>query len=142
MDEKFDPELNSEKLLQQRVTTFKKAISDMIATSKSAYVRSDSKSPRERHRLYTKEEIHRIVERGDAIERAALSEHFFAVSGLYKRIILHYATFLTYSWLLVPQVKNRKDKLKATSLDTIESTYIHHIKDKPIGNLQFSRVTA
>ena len=38
MDEKFDPELNSEKLLQQRVTTFKKAISDMIATSKSAYI--------------------------------------------------------------------------------------------------------
>ena len=71
MDEKFDPELNSEKLLQQRVTTFKKAISDMIATSKSAYVGSDSKSPRERHRPYTKEEIHRIVERGDAIERTA-----------------------------------------------------------------------
>ena len=88
MDEKFDPELNSEKLLQQRVTTFKKAISDMIATSKSAYIKSDSKSPRERHRLYTKDEIHRIVERGDAIERAALSEHFFSVSGLYKRIIL------------------------------------------------------
>lgn len=112
MDEKFDPELNSEKLLQQRVTTFKKAISDMIATSKSAYIKSDSKSPRERHRLYTKDEIHRIVERGDAIERAALSEHFFSVSGLYKRIILHYATFLAYSWLLVPHVKNRKDKLK------------------------------
>lgn len=112
MDEKFDPELNSEKLLQQRVTTFKKAISDMIATSKSAYIKSDSKSPRERHRLYTKDEIHRIIERGDAIERAALSEYFFSVSGLYKRIILHYATFLTYSWLLVPHVKNRKDKLK------------------------------
>lgn len=112
MDEKFDPELNSEKLLQQRVTTFKKAISDMIATSKSAYIKSDSKSPRERHRLYTKDEIHRIIERGDAIERAALSEHFFSVSGLYKRIILHYATFLAYSWLLVPHVKNRKDKLK------------------------------
>lgn len=114
MDEKFNPNLesDSQKLLQQRVTTFKKAISAMIATSKSAYVRSDSKSPRERHRLYTKEEIHRIVERGDAIERAALSEHFFSVSGLYKRIILHYATFLTYSWLLVPHVRNRKDKLK------------------------------
>lgn len=112
MDEKFDPELNSEKLLQQRVTTFKKAISDMIATSKSAYIKSDNKSPRERHRLYTKDEIHRIIERGDAIERAALSEHFFSVSGLYKRIILHYATFLAYSWLLVPHVKNRKDKLK------------------------------
>jgi hypothetical protein len=112
VDEKFDPELNSEKLLQQRVTTFKKAISDMIATSKSAYIKSDSKSPRERNRLYTKDEIHRIVERGDVIERAALSEHFFSVSGLYKRIILHYATFLVYSWLLVPHVKNRKDKLK------------------------------
>ena len=39
-------------------------------------------------------------------------------------------------------IDDRKNKLKATSLDTIESTYTHHIKDKPIGNLQFSRVTA
>ena len=83
----------------------------MIATSKAAYVRSDAKSYRERNPMYSKEEIKRIVECGDPIERAKLSEFFFATSGLYKRIILHYATFLTYSWVLVPHIKNPRDKI-------------------------------
>lgn len=114
MGEQFNPNLEnvSKDLNINRISTFKKAIESMIATSKAAYVRSDSKSPRERNRIYTKEDIHRIVERGDSVERAKLSQHFFSVSGLYKRIILHYATFLTYSWILVPHVKSRKDKIK------------------------------
>ena len=98
-------------LKEQRVDLFKKALKDMIATTKSAYVRSDSKSPRERTRRYQPDEIRRIVECGDPVERAELSEHYFMVSGLYKRIILHYATFLTYSWILSPHMKNKKDKL-------------------------------
>jgi hypothetical protein len=114
MGEQFNPNLEnvSKDLNINRISTFKKAIESMIATSKAAYVRSDNKSPRERNRIYTKEDIHRIVERGDSVERAKLSQHFFSVSGLYKRIILHYATFLTYSWILVPHVKSRKDKIK------------------------------
>ena len=115
MSEEFNPDLNnvvSGDLVDQRITTFKKAFKGMIATSESAYVKSNNKSPRERNRVYTKEDIQRIVERGDAVERAKLSKHFFETSGLYKRIILHYATFLTYSWILIPHIRNRKDKLK------------------------------
>lgn len=118
MGEQFIANLEeTEKALkEQRVATFKKSVQSMIATSQSAYTRSDEKSPRSRHRCYSKEDIIRIVERGNSVERAALSEHFFSVSGLYKRIILHYATFLTYSWLLVPHVRSRKDKIKDKKL--------------------------
>lgn len=100
-----------QELQSQRVDVFKKAIKDMIATSKSAYVRSDAKTIRERCCRYSPEDIRRIVEHGDAVERAELSEHFFIISGLYKRIILHYASFLTYSWVLSPHLKNKKDKI-------------------------------
>lgn len=103
---------NVDKLRDQRLTTFKKAIKDMIAVSKSAYSRTDNKNIRERIRLYSAEEIKRIVEMGDSVERAELSEQFFKTSGLYKRIITHYATFLTYSWILVPHMKNVKDKIE------------------------------
>lgn len=61
---------------------------------------------------YTKEEINRILREGTAVEKAELSSHFFSISGVYKRIILHYATFLTYSWLLVPHMKKMGDKVK------------------------------
>lgn len=103
--------IQEEKLREQRILTFKKAIKDMIATSKDAYVRSDAKQSRSRALVYTKEQIKNIVDYGTAVEQAALSHFFFNTSGLYKRIILHYATFLTYSWILVPHLKNKKDKI-------------------------------
>lgn len=82
----------------------------MIASSEAAYVKSDKKSIRNKNRAYSRKEIIRIVEEGDPVERANLSEFFFATNGIYKRIILHYATFLTYSWILVPYTKNKYGK--------------------------------
>lgn len=93
-------------------TLFKKAFKDMIASSKAAYVKSDAKEIRQRKKFYCKDEIARIVECGDAVSQAELSEFFFSISGLYKRIILHYATFLTYSWILSPHLKNATDSIK------------------------------
>ena len=96
----------SQQIRQQKIDNFKKAFQEMIATKDSAYSNSDrGYSPFSTKRVYTREDIQRIVESGTTIEQAALSEYFFATNGLYKRIILHYATFLTYSWVLVPYVK-------------------------------------
>ena len=64
---------------------------------------------------YSPEDIERIVKEGTSIEKCRLSQHFFDISGLYKRIILHYATFLTYSWLLIPHAKGFKGKLSEKS---------------------------
>jgi hypothetical protein len=95
------------KAQDERIDTFKKAFKGMIATSEAAYQKTNSKFVRTRRdRVYSKDDIRRIVEEGNPIERAALSEYFFATNGLYKRIILHYATFLTYSWILVPYPKS------------------------------------
>ena len=76
----------------------------MVATSDAAYEngRYTGKETRKPQRDYTSDEIHRIVTCGTSIEQANLSEYFFNTNGLYKRIILHYATFLIYSWILVP----------------------------------------
>lgn len=45
-----------------------------------------------------------------------LSEFFFQTNGLYKRIIVHYATFLTYSWILVPYLKKRKFEISEKTI--------------------------
>lgn len=103
--------MTQEEFLEHRLTTFKKALKDMIATSKDAYVRSNNKTSRQRTKRYTSEEIKRIVEHGDSVDKAELSRHFFEVSGLYKRIILHYSTFLTYSWIVAPHMRKQKDKI-------------------------------
>lgn len=87
----------------------------MIATTEDALLESRARQALSRNSIridYTKDEIHRILTEGTAVEKAQLSEHFFSVSGVYKRIILHYATFLTYSWLVVPHMKKPGDKIK------------------------------
>ena len=87
----------------------------MIGTNEGALVNSRAREAMSRNRFrksYTKEEINRILREGTAVEKAELSSHFFSISGVYKRIILHYATFLTYSWLLVPHMKKMGDKVK------------------------------
>lgn len=87
----------------------------MIGTNEGALVNSRAREAMSRNRFrksYTKEEINRILREGTAVEKAELSSHFFSISGVYKRIILHYATFLTYSWLLVPHMKKMGDKIK------------------------------
>ena len=83
----------------------------MIASTNQAYEKSDTKSSKQRHQVFTRQQIEDIVQRGGPIEQAELSEFFFRTNGLYKRIILHYATFLTYSWIAVPYLKNRKDEI-------------------------------
>ena len=85
----------------------------MIATSSDAYQRLSGKSGYNQQKLYTTEEINRIVDVGTPVQRAALSQYFFMTNGLYKRIIIHYATFLTYNWLIIPYVK--KDTYKMTN---------------------------
>lgn len=99
----------------------------MVATSSAAYSKTDSKFVRNRRQCYNREEIDRIVEQGDPIERAALSEFFFATNGLYKRIIIHYATFLTYSWILVPYIKDKSGRTSITEKKV--STAYHDASD-------------
>lgn len=83
----------------------------MIATSTDAYQVLSTKSSYGKQRAYSSEEIRDIVDFGTPTQRAALSQFFFMTNGLYKRIIIHYATFLTYSWLVVPYKKKQTYKL-------------------------------
>jgi hypothetical protein len=91
--------------VEKRLLQMKRMVSDMIATSKDSYKKTNSKFTNKRNKVYSREEIDRIITRGDILQKAALSEYFFTTNGLYKRIILHYATFLTYSWIVVPYLK-------------------------------------
>ena len=101
-------------LAQKRITTFKNEIEKMIATTKDAYQKSLNREGKKYNRFqldFSKERIHEIMVNGSSVEQAALSEYFFSVSGIYKRIVLHYASFLTYSWLLVPHIRKMGEKM-------------------------------
>lgn len=102
----------------KRLTEFKRAFKGMTAASEDAYVKTNSKYTRSRHRSYDRNSIDRIVQDGDPVSQAELSKYYYETNGTYKRIILHYATFLTYSWMLVPSLKNRKDVMNNKQVAT------------------------
>lgn len=101
------------KIRDEMIDRFQKAFKQMYATSEDAYNNSErTYGRRKQGQELTLETIRKIVTDGNRNSQAQLSELFFKTNGLYKRIILHYATFLTYSWIVAPYVKNIfKDKI-------------------------------
>ena len=62
-----------EKLKEQRITTFKKVIEQMITTTDDAYIKTNAKQALSKNRFridFSKEEIHRILKEGTAVEKA------------------------------------------------------------------------
>lgn len=88
----------------------------MVATSRTAYKTLRGREEKTFHKKYNRVQINSIVSSGTAAQKAELSEYFFLTNGLYKRIILHYATFLTYSWVLVPHIINKKSQITETKI--------------------------
>lgn len=54
---------------------------------------------------YSLDHIDKIINSSDLVSQRKLSRTYFLKDGFYRRIILHYATLLTYSGLLIPNPK-------------------------------------
>lgn len=76
----------------------------LIATNDSSYNISDwaNRKIQETSRDYSLEEVEQIVESGDIDKQIDLSRNYFRKDGLYKRVLLHYATILNYTGILIP----------------------------------------
>ena len=85
------------------LSTFKKAIQDMVAKSEGSWNESFGYSFRS-HRLkeYTREEVERIINSSSLQSQQELSRNFFYKDGFYKRILIYYATILKYIGILIP----------------------------------------
>lgn len=86
------------------LANFSKSYEQMIAANESSYDFIYGSTLYRRHvtRKYTPEEIDRIIEDGSLADRIALSRTYFKRGGFYQRILLHYATLLKYTGLLIP----------------------------------------
>ena len=95
---------NKGKESNEFLTTFTNSYTKMIATSESSYSSRYSSTLYQKHRSrkYTPEEIEQIIESGSLASKIELSRTFFYKGGFYQRILLHYATLLKYTGLLIP----------------------------------------
>ena len=87
------------------LSTFKSSYQNMIATSESSYNGNKYSSTiytRHFSKEYTPEEIEKIIESGSLASQIRLSRFYFDKGGFYQRILLHYATLLKYTSLLIP----------------------------------------
>lgn len=104
--------MDNQAIDKERLTVFTNAYKDMIAINEQSYRSSFAwgrSKIRERVREYTPEEVERIIESGDVDSQIRLSRNYYNLDGFYKRIILHYATILKYTGLLIPNPGFGKD---------------------------------
>lgn len=84
------------------LTTFTKSIEGMVKKNTSAwndFLQRHSSIVRSEYSL---EEVQRIIASGDILMQQRLSRAFYDRNGLYKRILIHYATVLKYVGMLIP----------------------------------------
>ena len=86
------------------LANFSKSYESMIAANESSYdfMYGSVLYRKNVTKRYTPEEIDRIIEDGSLADRIALSRTYFKRGGFYQRILLHYATLLKYTGLLIP----------------------------------------
>ena len=92
------------------LTSYQRAKETLIAKNEDAWNEHRYGYHRDLQGLknYTLEEVDRIINSNNLEEQKKLSRNYFLKDGFYRRIILYYATLLTYNGLLIPNPKNGK----------------------------------
>lgn len=90
---------NNEK---NRLSSFVQANNGMIAINNITYTPFLDGSRRRIRRNYTLKEVEKIISDGSIEEQQDLSRYFFMKDGLYKRLVIYYATLLKYTGILIP----------------------------------------
>lgn len=90
------------------IEDFKKVTKELVSISETSYNGNYSFKRVSDYTNYTKEEAADIINNGDSEELRELSLSFFYSSGFYRRFILYYATFLKYTPIIIPHVKDDK----------------------------------
>lgn len=101
--------------IQFSLDQFKKASQEMIATNDKAYSKIYGTQTSTRLHVYTAEQVESIIQTGTQEQKRELSNTFFLVDGLYRRIIIYYATLLKYQGILIPNV-NQDHTIQETSI--------------------------
>lgn len=98
-------EQKNEPRIARELSSFTKAREKMVAKSREIYgdydYLSGSRAAR-RLRKYSLKEIDEIISSGSLVEQRVLSRNYFLMDGLYKRIIIYYATLMKGAGLLTP----------------------------------------
>ena len=97
-----------ERLHNFDLASFRNAQDAMIATSSNSYGSRYGHDYRDKVRDYTEEEVKKIIESGSLSAQQALSRNYFYKDGFYKQLVLHYATLLKYTGILIPNPSQGK----------------------------------
>lgn len=92
-------------IFQRDLSAFKKLQEGLISTDRTFSYGQGGLGylDYERTRIYSLKEVEDIIEDVSSLASAQeLSRHYFMTDGFYRKIILYYATLLTYTGLLIP----------------------------------------
>lgn len=83
-------------------TSFSKVTDDLIGTNDKAWNSRYNRNYLAPVRDYSPEEIKRIIESGSLAEQQKLSRNYFLKDGIYKKLVMYYATLMDYTGMLIP----------------------------------------
>lgn len=114
------------------LTSFKKATTDIVNLNNSSYLEYLLDRRKKIYlKNYTPEEIQRIINSGSIEEQQKLSRNYFNKDGFYKQLVMHYASLLKNTGLLIPTPrfkttlsKSKQQKAYYNALEFVDSLNI------------------
>ena len=119
------------------LSVFRRVNQDMVAKNDSAW--NDWGTRHIRGTSYTLDEIQQILNSSSLEGLQKLSRDFYNTNGLYRKIILYYATVLSYDGLLIPHVSSGK-KLSNSAINKRYYAALEYLDKVPIKEI-FTRIS-
>ena len=101
-------------------SNFKKTLQEIGSNSLSYYGQQKIQSKKDKK---TSEEIEDILLNDNEFAIRKLSRDYYSISGIYRRLILYFATLLTYDIAVVPKFKTEKVDKKKTIKTVNDACY-------------------
>lgn len=89
--------------MDNRSVNFSKSVEKMIKKNISSWDEFYGRRRFQHIRIYTLEDVERILQSGNLDELQRISLDFYLKDGLYRRILLYQATLLKFAGILIPQ---------------------------------------
>ena len=126
------------------LSTFKKSINKMIATSEGSYNSNVSFRKGMRFNSYNKDEIVDIINEGASDELREASLFYLYTSGFYRRFLIYYATLLKYVYLVIPHMLKDQKIEESGNLKNYNNAvdFIHKLNVKMLSKHIAIRVLA
>lgn len=123
--------------LKEKNFNFARHLDNMVAKSSNSFevdYNGKHKIDPNDYKLYTEEEILRVINGSSILDKIKLSRNYFFTNGTFKELVLYYATLMLHRGFLIPLLKNQNLKIDDKNISKRYYQALNYINNMDLTN--------